>query len=215
MFRLIFLSLLLIAAGCDRDNPAGREMRWDAASGQQPEETAEWDKLIFYPGPDPALSDGFLRINTLAYRDISDRCFYVRPYRLHFPHKFFIETRVRVVAELLDPFHPDFGAGVGFIPVPGRSVVIMMGTNGFYLNGQRHPLPVAPPVAPGETGVFRTYRIECEGDRVILYVDGVELARATAADDPFAQHTVIWWGDNSQLASATSDWEYVRHNAAE
>lgn len=209
---LWFVLLLVMASpGCAPNQPETTEVRWEASSGLLPDKTGEWSYLRACPGGGPEFQDGFLRINTLDYRDISDRSGYGRNFKLTMPRRFIIEARLRVVEELCDPFSIDHCAVIAAVVAPYKQCTLTVGRKGLRLNNQDLPLP-RDLQEPDE---FHTYRMEVEGTLTVLYVDGVETGRAPLVDNPSGLTPSISWGDTSRFASGISDWEYVWHNAGQ
>src|SRR5207249_9119756 len=64
-------------------------------------------------------------------------------------------------------------------------------------------------------GAMHTYRIQILGTLVNVYYDGSLLLTGSTYFNPNVAPTrAILWGEGSDLASGTSEWEFFRHNAS-
>jgi hypothetical protein len=181
---------------------------WSATSGSLPRAEDGWLLFNGYGSPDPQLDDGLLRINSLACRDINDRVGFEDYSGRVFPKHFVLEARVRILAILRAPRTQQSGVDLGVCPCVGKYCVIEISPGSALVNGQTIS------ITDTHNGTdFHTYRFETNRERYVLLVDGVKRASGALASDPDFWTPYVWWGDFDRLASATSEWMYVRHNA--
>jgi hypothetical protein len=66
-----------------------------------------------------------------------------------------------------------------------------------------------------DTGRMHTYRLEVIGRTARVWVDGSPVLTGTLYVAPeFGPVRRVNWGDYTNFASGTSEWEFFRHNAA-
>lgn len=189
---------------------AGSISEWHASSGLLPNEIHPmWD--AFLANPDTAdLSGGVLTLSTSAHSELA---FYghIEPL-VNTSEPFFIEVRLRYVSgQTSNTARAPIVLGLIFAPSMGQLLQIDKDQVFFNTGG----LVAGQKVNVDTDDDFHTYRIEYDGiDEQRLSYDGEEiLIGKTWSSAGNGNQQRVFWGDGTSLASGTSEWQFVRHNA--
>jgi hypothetical protein len=207
------LFLLAFAAAVPASHAAAPfTYRWEAASGQTPEQGCpNWLLSDNSPGS-PSISGGVLTISTPA-NNADNSSYYVRAPEITLPDTTVLEFRCRYVS----------GASSSGARAPimvniylGAFKMTSLGIaldHAFLLNGD---LSVGSSANVDTHTAFHTWQlIVTGGTNVQVTYDGAPLLSGVRYSNANGTSIVeMSWGEGSSLAYGTSEWEYVQHNAA-
>jgi lysophospholipase L1-like esterase len=187
---------------------------YDASTGSTPDLACPSWAWFSAGGPSqPSVSGGALRITNTTTKQPSG---YQQPapgQALTIPNPLVIEARMRLVSGTSTDATRG-PASIGFTTSPNFGNGLQISNGQVFLNQSETQ---KGPSASVDTAGFHTYRIEVTGGGAIsVFQDGTFVlsgAEYTSAADAGGQ-VRIEWGNGSNLAYGTSDWQFVHHNAA-
>jgi hypothetical protein len=186
---------------------------WNAGDGKFPEQACPAWELTDTAAQNPVFSAGKLRLSTSTNSEIMDYIQYEPD--IAFPATPFIEARMRFVSGT-STTSVKTAAVIGFTTAPTVGNTLFIGQDEIFLLANASTRSATAFVDTNDA--FHTYRIELgAGGTITVFYDGNQiLTGATFADvNHNGNLRRIFWGDGTLTAAGTSDWEFVRHNAAE
>jgi hypothetical protein len=189
---------------------------WEAYSALTPEQVCPpWTLTDSADPEDPVLAGDLLTLATSA--DAENMSYLQTAPAVAMPETFVFEARVRVVSGASSGANraPGF---VGFTTAPGVGGLFFLAADEIFLTAAGDTKGASALVDTDDT--LHTYRIVVDGTAagspITVFYDGVPtLTGALYADAPsLGPVERVFWGEGSNLAFGTLEWERVRHNAA-
>ena len=159
---------------------------------------------------EPIFSDGKLLISTSDYEE--RMIYYHSDSDISFPDPFIFEARVKLISGASNS-NARAPIVLGVQLGNHRFNSFQIGSDEIFLLSS-HTVR-GPSVSLDTDDSFHTYRMEISGQDIAVYYDGnLALTGSVLYDEEvISNQKIIQWGDGTILASGTSEWEYVKHNA--
>lgn len=185
---------------------------YHASSNQFPQDVcAAWVPVDTADPEEPALSAGLLRVSTST--NAENQYYGVNAPNLGYPAKFVVEARMQLISgSAATPSRAP--AFVGFVLGPALQKNLLQIANGeiFLLSAENTK---AASAAVATTDALHVYRMEVDTalGTVEVFYDGQSKLTGVTFADPNGGTPYVNFGEGSNFATGTSDWDYVTHNA--
>ena len=211
--RRLGTAILVASALLSAPSPAAAQSRWDATSGLHPTQISVPWTLIDTAVADPSLAAGKLALATSS--NAENMGYRLDPPLLAIPATTVFEFRGRLVSTASTDLSRT-GMMVQINTAPFVVVQLGIASGQIFLNSA--DLVRGPVATVATTDAMHTYRIEVQGTTagspVKVYYDGALSLSGASYSNPSSLSTpVILWGEISNIARGTSEWEFVEHNA--